>query len=61
MGTDRTMNPTPRETDKESERLIKEFLAKGGEIEQCKPYARTENLEVKGGFYGRKPKKKEDE
>ena len=55
------MNPTPRETDKESERLIKEFLAKGGAIEQCKPFARTENLEVKGGFYGRKPKKKAEE
>jgi|TARA_B110000483_G_scaffold148201_1_gene176756 hypothetical protein len=55
------LNPSPRETDEESERLIKEFLAKGGAIEQCKPFARTENLEVKGGFYGRKPKKKAEE
>ena len=55
------MNPTPRETDKESERLIKEFLEKGGKIEQCDPFARTPDLEVKGGFYGRKPKKKEEE
>ena len=55
------MNPTPRETDEESEKAIKEFLAKGGVIEVCEPFARTEDLEVKGGFYGRKPKKKEEE
>ena len=61
MGTDRTMNPTPRETDDETKRLMDEFLAKGGEIEVCEPFARTENLEIKGGFYGRKPKKKEGE
>jgi|TARA_B110000046_G_C12736127_1_gene290553 hypothetical protein len=54
------LNPTPRETDKESEKAIKEFLAKGGKIEVCEPFARTENLEIKGGFYGRKPKKKEE-
>jgi|TARA_R110000772_G_scaffold240024_1_gene352138 hypothetical protein len=55
------LNPTPRETDEESEKAIKEFLAKGGVIEVCEPFARTENLEIKGGFYGRKPKKKEEE
>ena len=55
------MNPTPRKTDDETKRLMDEFLAKGGEIEVCEPFARTENLEIKGGFYGRKPKKKEDE
>lgn len=60
MGTDRTMNPTPRETDDESKKAVEEFLAKGGKIQQCEPFARTENLEVKGGFYGRKPKKKEE-
>ena len=60
MGTDRTMNPTPRETDDETKRLMDEFLAKGGKIEVCEPFARTENLEIKGGFYGRKPKKKEE-
>ena len=60
MGTDRTMNPTPRETDDETKKLMDEFLAKGGKIEVCEPFARTENLEIKGGFYGRKPKKKEE-
>ena len=60
MGTDRTMNPTPRETDDETKRLMDEFLANGGKIEVCEPFARTENLEIKGGFYGRKPKKKEE-
>ena len=54
------MNPTPREIDDEAQKAIDEFLAKGGVIEQCKPFARTENLETKGGFYGRKPKKKEE-
>jgi len=55
------MNPTPKAPDAESEKAIKEFLAKGGKIEVCEPFARTENLEIKGGFYGRKPKKKEEE
>ena len=54
------MNPTPRETDDETKRLMDEFLAKGGKIEVCEPFARTETLEIKGGFYGRKPKKKEE-
>jgi len=55
------LNPTPRKTDDESKRLMDEFLEKGGKIKYCKPFARTEDLEVKGGFYGRKPKKKEEE
>jgi|TARA_R110000782_G_scaffold148554_1_gene241278 hypothetical protein len=55
------MNPTPRQTDEESKKAVEEFLANGGKIEQCKPFARTENIEIKGGFYGRKPKKKEEE
>ncbi len=54
------MNPTPRQTDEESKKAVEEFLANGGEIEVCEPFARTENLEIKGGFYGRKPKKKEE-
>jgi hypothetical protein len=55
------MNPTPRKTDEESQRAIEEFLAKGGKIQQCKPFERTEDIEIRGGFYGRKPKKKEEE
>ena len=55
------MNPSPRQTDDKTKKAIEEFLAKGGKITQCEPFARTENLQIKGGFYGRKPKKKEDE
>lgn len=55
------MNPPPREIDKKTQKAIDEFLAKGGKIQQCKPFARTESIEVKGGFYGRKPKKKEED
>ena len=44
-----------------SQEQIDEFLAKGGTITKCPPGARTENLEVKGGFYGRKKKKGEDD
>ena len=44
-----------------SQKQIDEFLAKGGTITKCPPGARTENIEVKGGFYGRKKKKGEDE
>jgi ABC-type uncharacterized transport system involved in gliding motility auxiliary subunit len=56
-----TMNPTPREKDEESQKAIDEFLAKGGKIQQCEPFARTENLTHASSFYGRKPKKKEEE
>jgi len=44
-----------------TEKQLQEFLDKGGKIQYCEPFARTENIEVKGGFYGRKPKKKESE
>tara|TARA_R110002073_G_scaffold265278_4_gene428365 strand:- start:461 stop:628 length:168 start_codon:yes stop_codon:yes gene_type:complete len=55
------MNPTPRKTDEESTKAVEEFLKKGGKITQCEPFARTENIEIKGGFYGRKKKKKDGE
>lgn len=61
MGTDRTMNPTPRKTDDETKKLMDEYLKNGGKITQCEPFARTEDIQVKGGFYGRKKKKKETE
>lgn len=54
------MNPTPKETDKETQKAIQEYLAQGGKITQCKAFERTENIEVKGGFYGRKKKKTEE-
>ena len=40
---------------------LQEFLDKGGKIQKCPPGARTEDLEFKSSFYGRKPKKKEEE
>ena len=43
-----------------TEKQLQEYLDNGGTITKCPPGARTENLEVKGGFYGRKPKKKEE-
>jgi len=55
------MNPTPRKTDEATQSAIDEWLAKGNEIEKIPYGKRTENLEIKGGFYGRKPKKKEEE
>ena len=61
MGTDRTMNPTPRKTDEESTKAVEEFLKNGGKITHCEPFARTEDIQIKGGFYGRKKKKKEPE
>jgi hypothetical protein len=39
----------------------KEYLDNGGKITQCEPMATTENIVFKGGFYGRKPTKKEEE
>ena len=54
------MNPAPRDSDEESKKLIEEWLKKGNKITLCPPEARTENLEFKHSFYGRKPKKKEE-
>lgn len=37
---------------------LQEFLDKGGKITVCPPGERTEDIEFKGGFYGKKKKKK---
>lgn len=55
------MNPVSRKIDKESDELIKEYLAKGGKITQCPPMARSEEIDFKGGFYKRRKAKKEEE
>ena len=55
-----TMNPTPRKRDDETQQAIDEFLAKGGVVEKLPYGKRTENLDEKVSFYGRKPKKKEE-
>lgn len=54
------MNSPPRKKDEEAQQAIDEFLAKGGKIQQCKPFERTETLDFKSGFYGRKKKKSQD-
>tara|TARA_B100000780_G_C20959937_1_gene383128 strand:- start:517 stop:696 length:180 start_codon:yes stop_codon:yes gene_type:complete len=55
------MNPSPRERDKDTEKAMDEFLAKGGKIEQVPYGKRSETTEVTGGFYGRKKKPKQEE
>jgi hypothetical protein len=40
---------------------LQEYLDNGGKITHCEPMATTENIVFKGGFYGRKPTKKEEE
>ena len=43
-----------------TEEKLQEYLDNGGTITKCPPGARTEDIEYKGGFYGKK-KKKADE
>ena len=44
-----------------TEKQLQDFLDKGGKIQHFPPGARTEDINFKGGFYGRKPKKKEED
>lgn len=44
----------------ELDKLVKEYLKKGGEITQCEKFARSENIEYTGGFWGRRKKAKKD-
>ena len=53
-----SMNPVPNNNNT-SEELIKEFLDKGGKIQQFEYGQRTENLEYKTSFYGNRRKKQE--
>jgi hypothetical protein len=43
-----------------TEKELQEYLEKGGKITVLPSGARTENIVFKGGFYGRKPTKKEE-
>jgi len=54
------MNPLPKTTDDDTQRLINEYLKKGGEITKCQEGERTEDIEYKGNFYTKRRKKKED-
>ena len=40
---------------------LQEYLDKGGTITKCPPGARTEDINYKGGFYGKKKKKEANE
>jgi hypothetical protein len=53
------MDRQPKEKGMTEEQL-QEFLDKGGKIQYFPPGARTEEIDYKGGFYGRKKKKNED-
>ena len=55
------MTPVPRDTDEKSKKAVEEFLANGGQITYCKPGERSEEIDYKGGFWGRKKKKTEDQ
>ena len=51
------------QTNKEggmTEQQLKDYLEKGGTITICPPGARTEEIDYKGGFYGKKKKKAEE-
>lgn len=50
------MNPAPK-TGNLSEEELQKYLDSGGTITKCPPGERTENIEFKGGFYGKKKKK----
>lgn len=51
--------PTPKEVTTESlQKMVQEYIANGGEVKQCEPFARSEVVEYKRGFWGRPGKKK---
>lgn len=53
--------PPAKDKDAESQRLIDEYLNKGGTVTKCPPYQRSESIEYSGNFYTRRKLKKEDE
>jgi len=56
-----SMNPVPRKLETEDDILIKKYLKNGGEITYGKKYARSEEVEFKGGFYGNRKKSTNNE
>ena len=49
-----------RDIDDKSQKAIDEFLAKGGKIQKIPTGQRSEEIDYKGSFYGKKKKKAED-
>ena len=54
------MNPVPRSHDDDTQKMIDEYLAKGGKITYCPDSARSEEIDFKGGYYTKRKKKKEE-
>jgi len=55
------MNPAPRSLTDEDEKLIKEYLKNGGEVDVRPAGERSEEIEFTGGFYQKRKKKAEEE
>jgi|TARA_B110000114_G_scaffold3282_1_gene3315 hypothetical protein len=54
------MNPVPPAPDLETQKLVDEYLKKGGEITECPAFQVSEHIEYTGGFYQRRKKKNEE-
>jgi len=54
------MNPPPRQTDTETQKLIDEYLKNGGEITYCATGERSEEIDYKGSYYTKRKLKKKD-
>lgn len=55
-----SMNPVSRSLTDEEQKLIDEYIKKGGEITVGVSGQRTEDVGFKGGFYGKRKKQKEE-
>jgi hypothetical protein len=55
------MKPTQINQSDSTKKDIDEWLAKGNKIEKIPYGKRSDNVEEKGGFYGRKKKTQESE
>jgi hypothetical protein len=50
------MNPVGRKLSDEDQKLVDEYLKKGGTIKKGVSGRRTEDIEFKNGFYGKRKK-----
>jgi len=55
------MNPVSRTLSDEEQKLIDDYIKKGGNVTQCDKYAVSEEIEYTGGFYQKRKRKKEAE
>jgi len=54
------MNPVSRKLSDEDQKLVDEYLQKGGTITKGVSGQRTEDIEFKNGFYGKRKKQKKE-